>query len=79
VDKDLLKLIDAMEGQLAVWPYGEKAISLVRNCYRLGEDIQTATFKIVNTLFAEYGLIVLLPDNRSIKTTDAEGLLKTTC
>ncbi|HKO81983.1 MAG TPA: bacillithiol biosynthesis cysteine-adding enzyme BshC [Chitinophagaceae bacterium] len=67
VDKELLKLIDNIEGQLAVLPNGEKAISLVKDCYRLGEDIQTATFKIVNVLFAEYGLIVLLPDNAFLK------------
>ena len=67
VDKELLKLIDSIEGQLAVLPNGEKAVSLVKDCYRLGEDIQTATFKIVNALFAHYGLIVLLPDNVYLK------------
>ena len=67
VDKDFLKLMDVIEGQLAVLPAGEAAVSLVKECYRMGEDIQTATFKIVNALFAEYGLIVLLPDNAILK------------
>ena len=67
IDKDFLKLIDAIEGQLAVLPYGEDAIELVKRSYRLGEDIQTATFKIVNALFAKNGLIVLLPDNAALK------------
>ncbi len=67
VDKDFLKLIDAIEGQLAVLPHGEEVIILVKDCYRLGEDIQTATFKIVNALFADYGLIVLFPDNAALK------------
>lgn len=67
VDREFLKLIDAIEGQLAVLPHGEEAVSLIKNSYRLGEDIQTATFKIVNTLFADYGLIVLLPDNAALK------------
>src|SRR5687768_13434241 len=67
VDKEFLKLIDVIEGQLAVLPDGEEAVNLVKDCYRLGEDIQTATFKIVNALFAEYGLIVLLPDNTTLK------------
>ena len=67
IGKDFLKLIDAIEGQLAVLPNGEEAVGLVKECYRLGEDIQTATFKIVNALFAEYGLIVLLPDNAILK------------
>ena len=67
VDKDFLKLIDVIEGQLAVLPYGDETITLIKESYRLGEDIQTATFKIVNTLFADYGLIVLLPDNAALK------------
>lgn len=67
VDKEVLKLIELIEGQLAVLPNGEKTISLVKECYSLGEDIQTATFKLVNALFAEYGLVVLLPDNASLK------------
>ncbi len=67
VDKGFLKLIDVIEGQLAVLPQGKEALALVKDCYRLGEDIQTATIKIVNTLFAEYGLIVLLPDNAVLK------------
>lgn len=67
IDKDFLKLIDVIEGQLAVLPNGAEAVELVKECYRLGEDIQTATFKIVNALFAEKGLIVLLPDNSILK------------
>jgi len=67
IDKEFLKLIDTIEGQLAVLPNGEEVVALLRNSYRLGEDIQTATFKIVNALFAEYGLIVLLPDNGALK------------
>ncbi len=67
VDKDFLKLIDIIEGQLAVLPHGKEAIVLVKDCYRLGENIKTATFKIVNALFGEYGLIVLQPDNAILK------------
>ena len=67
VDKIFLKLIDALEGQLGVLPHGREAVGLVKDCYRPGEDIQTATFKIVNALFAENGLIVLLPDNAILK------------
>lgn len=67
IDKDFLKLIEAIEGQLAVLPNGSEVINLIKNCYRLGDDVQTATFKIVNALFAEYGLIVLLPDNALLK------------
>lgn len=66
-DKELVKLIDLMEGQLSVLPHGNEIISLLRECYKEGETIQSATFKIVNSLFGDYGLVVLLPDNAALK------------
>lgn len=67
IDEALIKLVDQIEGQLAVLPFGVEVIDLLRNCYKEGTDIQTATFKIVNALFAKYGLLVLLPDNAVLK------------
>lgn len=67
VDKNLLQLIDTIEGQLAVLPRGSEIIQLLRTSYAHHDDMQTATFKIVNALFANYGLIVLLPDNANLK------------
>jgi len=67
VDKEFLKLVELITGQLAVLPFGNEILSLVKNCYREGEMIQDATFKLINSLFAEYGLIVLIPDNAVLK------------
>ena len=67
IDKPLLKLIDRMEGQLTVLPNGKEVISLLRTFYKVGVTVQDATFGFVNHLFAEYGLIVLLPDNVALK------------
>ncbi|MFC0771386.1 bacillithiol biosynthesis cysteine-adding enzyme BshC [Terrimonas alba] len=67
VDKDFLQLIDKIEGQLAVLSHGKETVELLRNSYSHLDDLQTATFKIVNALFAEYGLVVLLPDNANLK------------
>lgn len=67
VDKELLKLITIMEGQLLVLPYGHEIVSLLKQFYKEGESIQQATFHFVNALFADYGLVVLLPDNPSLK------------
>ena len=67
IDQDFIKLIDAIEGQLSVMPHGKETLVLIRQCYRLGEDVQTATFRIVNALFAEYGLVVLMPDKAQLK------------
>jgi bacillithiol synthase len=71
VDKDFVKLIELVSGQLAVLPFGDEIISLVNKCYSEGTLIQDATFKFVDGLFAQYGLIVLIPDNRNLKKLGA--------
>ena len=67
VDKELVKLIGLMEGQLCVLPFGKEIVNLMRKCYKEGDAIQHSTFKIVNELFGEDGLVVLLPDNAELK------------
>jgi bacillithiol synthase len=67
IDKQLVKLIDLIEGQLSVQPHGKEIVSLLKKSYTEGTDIQTATFRFVNELMGEYGLIVLLPDNAALK------------
>jgi bacillithiol biosynthesis cysteine-adding enzyme BshC len=67
IDKELLQLINEMDGQLSVLPYGKETIALLKSCYQNSDNIQTATFKIVNELFGRFGLLVLLPDNRELK------------
>ncbi|RYG35282.1 MAG: bacillithiol biosynthesis cysteine-adding enzyme BshC, partial [Chitinophagaceae bacterium] len=67
IDPALLRLIDRMEGQLSVQPNGKEIIGLLRQHYKSGDTLQHATFSFVNALFAEYGLLVLLPDNASLK------------
>lgn len=67
VDKGLVKLIGQMEGQLAVLPNGTTIITQLKEFYKEGVTIQDATFRFVNSLFAEYGLVVLLPDNAAFK------------
>ncbi|MEP6677287.1 MAG: bacillithiol biosynthesis cysteine-adding enzyme BshC [Ferruginibacter sp.] len=69
VDDELLKIIDAIAGQVLVEKYGNEIIDLIRQCYTKGAMIEQATFKLVNQLFAEYGLITLLPDNAALKQT----------
>ena len=67
VDKELVKLIGLMEGQLSVLPNGDEILKLMKECCKEGDTIQHSTFKIVNALFGEYGLVVLLPDNAELK------------
>jgi uncharacterized protein YllA (UPF0747 family) len=67
VDKSLVQLIDELEGQLIVEKHGAEVIDLLRSCYSAGKDIQTATFELVNHLYGEYGLVVLIPDHPAYK------------
>lgn len=67
IDKALLILIERMEGQISVLPHGKEIVSLLKKFYKEGLTIQDATFQFVNNLFAEYGLVVLLPDNAALK------------
>ena len=65
--KGLEKIIQQIEGQLGIYPFGKELIALLKECYLDCPDIQTATFKLVNALFADYGLVVLIPDNANLK------------
>jgi bacillithiol synthase len=67
VDKALLQLIELFSGQLTVLPHGKAIVDLMRNCYTLNSTIEQATLKLVNELFASFGLLVLLPDSRILK------------
>lgn len=67
IDKALIKLIYAIEGQLGVDPHGKEILDLIREFYKEGETIQHATFRFVDALLGEYGVIVLLPDNSLLK------------
>jgi bacillithiol synthase len=67
VDKALLQLIELFSGQLTVLPHGKEIVELMSNCYTLNTTIEQATSKLVNELFASFGLLVLLPDSRILK------------
>lgn len=65
--KGLEKILNRVEGQLSVQPFGKELVSLVKDIYLGSPDIQTATFRLLHSLFAEYGLVVLIPDSASLK------------
>ncbi len=67
IDAGFLKLIERLEGEVAVHPFGNEIIAVIKNCYQLNATVELATFHFVNILFQDYGLIVLLPDNASLK------------
>lgn len=67
VDKELVKLIESISGRLRVLPFGEEIIMRITDCYKEGTLIQEATFKFIHSLFADYGLIVLIADTPALK------------
>lgn len=69
VDKALLQIITSIQGQIGIHPFGNDLIAILNECYTLGKTIQQATLELVNTLFADYGLLVVVPDNAALKAT----------
>jgi bacillithiol synthase len=76
VDDGLLKLITAINGQISVLPHGAELVQIFTDCYKKGKTIQQATFELVNKLFGEFGVVVLIPDNAQLKTAFAEVVKK---
>ena len=71
VDDELLKMITVINGQISVLPYGKELVQLFIDCYKRGKTIQQSTFELVNKLFGEFGVVVLIPDNASLKAAFA--------
>lgn len=69
VDDNFIALIGQMQGQLGVLPFGNDLTALFRSTYSKGKTIQQATLELVNTLFSEWGVVVINPDNARLKKT----------
>lgn len=67
VDDALLQLMDSMAGELEIEPYGKELLQLLRTCYQKGRTLAQATFELIHSLFASYGLLVLIPDAPALK------------
>jgi bacillithiol synthase len=65
--KGLDNILHRIEGELSVQPFGKELIDILKNAYLDSPDIQTATFRLLHHLFADYGLVVLIPDRASLK------------
>lgn len=67
IDEHFIRLSSELEGQISGLKFGAEILELVRKFYRKGARIQEATFGFVHALFAEYGLVVLIPDSALLK------------
>lgn len=65
--KGLEKMYFRIEGELSVQPYGPELMTMLKTAYLESPDVQTATFKFLHELFAEWGLIVLIADHAAFK------------
>ncbi|HSC52481.1 MAG TPA: bacillithiol biosynthesis cysteine-adding enzyme BshC [Phnomibacter sp.] len=65
--KGLEQLTQQLEGQFAHLPFGPQMIALCRKAYEQHSNVQEATLYLVNELFKEYGLLVVIPDNAALK------------
>ena len=74
IDKALISLIDRVAGQLSVLPNGNEILQALKTIYKEGKTIQQASFEFVNSLFAGFGLVILLPDNTELKKSFATVL-----
>ncbi len=64
----LEKMINRIEGEFSGDPHGPELIQLMKDCYLEAENIQQATLGLLHQLFGSYGLVVLIPDNRLLKS-----------
>ncbi|MFN2457598.1 MAG: bacillithiol biosynthesis cysteine-adding enzyme BshC [Chitinophagaceae bacterium] len=67
VDKKLLDVIQELKGQLSTEKYGAEFIGYLKEYYVTGATIQIATLKLVDALFKNYGLVVLIADDAQLK------------
>lgn len=68
VDEKFRALITEIENQIAVNEFGKELATIFKECYATNQTIAVSTFKLINTLFGKYGLLVLLPDAAIIKS-----------
>ncbi|MCP9750036.1 bacillithiol biosynthesis cysteine-adding enzyme BshC [Ferruginibacter sp. HRS2-29] len=67
IDKAFMEIVQGIDGQLTVDPFGTEIMELVKDAYSLGKTIQQATFDFCNELFKDFGLIILIPDCSALK------------
>jgi bacillithiol biosynthesis cysteine-adding enzyme BshC len=74
--KGIERLIERLEGEFGSLPYGKEMVALCKTAYLSHNTIQQATLYLVNELFKDYGLVVIIPDNARLKSTFAEVVKK---
>ena len=68
VDDELIQLLQNLEGYWSVKPLGKEALEVLKQAYQKGKTISEATLTLVHGYFGRYGLVVIQPDNASLKS-----------
>jgi len=66
--EDLKPTLDLFEQQLGSSANAEFLKDLIGRTYRASKSLSEATFRMVNFLFGEYGLVVIEPQTNKLKT-----------
>ncbi len=66
-NKGIATLIDRVEGELSVLPHGSALIKMLRAAYQENETFQQACLRMIDMLFSEWGVVVLIPDHPLLK------------
>ncbi len=64
---NLNKITLRLQGQFGHLPFGAEMVELCKTAYIESNNIQQATLRLVNSLFKDFGLLVLIPDNKLLK------------
>lgn len=71
VDEALLELMQQMEGRLLAEPHGADVMKILRESFTEGRPIEEAMLHLVNALFSQYGLIILMAGAPALKQQSA--------
>ena len=67
IDASLISLLHRLDGQLSVLPHGKELLQKLHTCFQEGMTLAEATFSFVNELFGRFGLLIINPDDPSLK------------
>ncbi len=72
VDQGMIDLIDRQAQWLGSFPYGPNWMEKIRASYTIGSSLAAATFRLLHSLLADRGLLILEADHPNLKSAATE-------
>jgi len=66
--RGLEKIIERLQNEFGHLPFGAEMTQMITRAYTGHPNIQQATLYLLNSLFAAFGLLVVIPDNPALKS-----------